>query len=102
MVNQPVKQKLPSPGDFPARPRTPVAKAIAALALLTFIFSLLPIPSRFVETWFSRGAFPRISTVFAVIADLVPIAWLDVVILAGILYICICARRSRWPKLVEI
>ncbi len=102
MVNQTVKQKLPTPGDFLARRRAPAAKVLAAIALLTFIFSLLPLPSSFIEAWFSRRAFPRISTVFALIADPLPVAWLDVLILAGILYICVCALRRRWPRIVEI
>jgi Protein of unknown function (DUF3810) len=64
-------------------------------ALLTFIFSLLPIRSAYVERWFSRTVFPAISFVFGRVADSIPVAWLDILLIAAILYIWICLRRRQ-------
>src|ERR1041384_3786813 len=97
-----VKRKLPSSTEILARRGAKTSIVLGTLALLTFIFSLLPLPSPFIESWFARAAFPRISSFFAVIADLIPVAWLDILIFGLILYICVCLGRRRWPRLIEI
>jgi hypothetical protein len=97
MVKEPVKGKL-----IPFRKIhfTNKPKSVAGLllsGLLTFIFSVTSLlPSAFVERWFSRATFPKVSTFFGYIADAVPFAWLDVLIVTAILYVFISARRRQW------
>jgi len=67
------------------------------LALLTFILSLVSaFPGPLVEAVFSRTIFPRISEFSGIIADALPVAWLDVLLPGAILYIVVCLRRKRW------
>lgn len=65
-------------------------------SLLTFIFSLLPIPTSAVEHWFSLRAFPIISYCFGLIANVTDYAWLDILLVVAILYICASLWRRRW------
>ena len=80
-----------------SQPKLAARTTLLILALLSFILSALPtLPSRFIERWFARGAFPRISTFFGFVADAVPFAWLDVLIPAGLIFIIVCVRKRRW------
>ena len=81
---------------------TPVSGSLIILSLLTFIFSLLPIPPNLVEQWYSRAIFPKISGLFRPISDLAPVAWLDVLLTFAILYIGISIRRRRWLPLFAL
>src|SRR5689334_2683018 len=65
-------------------------------SLLTFIFSLLPLPSATVEQWFSLRVFPIISAGFGFISNAIGAAWFDILLAVAILYICVCIRRRRW------
>src|SRR5262245_36774341 len=68
-----------------------------AFAFVTLLLSLLPVlPAAWVEAGFSRKIFPVISTFFGFLADALPVAWLDIALPAGILYIVVCAIRRRW------
>src|SRR5262245_61137870 len=96
MVQTAVKRKFRFFNRFPTQESSPVGSAFVLFGLLTFIFSLLPIPSPWVESWFSLRTFPTISTVFAFIADAIGIAWLDVLLLAGAVYLLRCIWRRRW------
>ena len=83
--------------DISRRARTsPLRVGLILLALLTFIFSLLPIPNNLVEHWYSRGMFPKVSAFFTPISDLSPVAWLDILLAAAIIYSGISIRRRRW------
>jgi hypothetical protein len=96
MGELPVKRKLRFSERFSGLGMSRVGLGLLLAALLTFIFSLLPIPSDFVERWFSRAAFPAISFVFGRVADAIPFAWLDILVVAAVLYIGICLRRQQW------
>ncbi len=96
MVRRTVKRKLHFFDVSRPRPKAALGVGLTLLALLTFIVSLLPVPPVLIERWFSRTTFPKISGAFRFIADPMPVAWLDVLIVAGILYICVCVWRRRW------
>ncbi len=96
-----VKQKLKSSDKFIAARGSKLNLILLTLALLTFILSLLPhLPASLIERWYSRAAFPKISEVFGFVADSVPFAWLDVLLVLFILYICMSIRRRRWMPIV--
>jgi len=70
-------------------------------ALWSFIFSLFPFaPRPFIEAWFARGIFPKVSTILGLLADSIPIAWLDLLIPAALVYAGFCIRWRRWAALV--
>jgi hypothetical protein len=102
MVYQTVKRKLPYRGNFLVRRRLTPRFILISLALLTFIFSLLPLRPDLVERWFSGAIFPTISHAFSLVADALPLAWLDVLTLFILLHVAISLRRRRWPRLVEL
>jgi hypothetical protein len=102
MVYQTVKQKLPYHGNFLARPPFTPRFVLGLLALLTFIFSMLPLPPDLVERGFSDAVFPLISAAFAPFADALPVAWLDVLTFLIVLHVIVSIYRRRWPRLVEL
>src|SRR5690349_21610942 len=85
---------------FLSQHKSPAAVTLLLLALLSFIFSALPIlPSGFIERWFARGAFPTISTFFGFVADALPLAWLDILIPVGLICVVLCIRKRQWIQL---
>jgi hypothetical protein len=70
---------------------------LPALAILTFTSSWAgAYPENFVETWYSRGLYPGISTVAGRFADMVPFSWLDVVIPVGLTALILAVHRHRY------
>ena len=55
-----------------------------ALVLLALIAAVAPIPKVLVERWFSVGVYPRVQHVMTPLANLVPFAWFDVLLVAVI------------------
>src|SRR5215831_3753311 len=99
MVFQPVKRKLSLFRKISASPRSAPVVCLLAIALLSFIFSLSAAwPTGFIEKWFARGAFPRISTFFGWIADAAPFAWLDVLLAGAVIYLVVSIRRRHWTR----
>jgi len=99
MVFQPVKRKLSFFGKISASPRSEPVVGLLAIALLSFIFSLSAAwPTSFIEKWFARGAFPKISTFFGWIADAAPFAWLDVLLAGAVIYVVVSVRRRNWTR----
>src|SRR6185436_7427319 len=98
MGAQTVKPKLPSRSNFLGRRRFTPRLVLVALALLTFIFSLLPLPPDAVERGFSGIIFPAISAGFAPLADVLPVAWLDVATFFILIHVAISLGRRRWPR----
>src|SRR3954466_1406463 len=96
MVQLAVKRKVGFFDRFSRQPKSALGWVFVLLGLLTFIFSLLPIPSTVVERWFSLQIFPTISGLFGLVADSTGIAWLDVLLIAAILYLAFCIWRCRW------
>ena len=96
MVQAAVKRKFGFFERFLPPKKSPLGCAFVLLGLLSFIFSLLPIPTPLVERWFSLRTFPTISALFAPIADAIGIAWLDVLLVVAIVYLILCIWRRRW------
>ena len=72
-------------------------------SLLTFISSWIAVyPPALVERWYARGAFPRISRLAGVFADVNPVAWLDIWIIAGLIVAVILVRKRRWAWILNI
>lgn len=70
---------------------------LPALAILTFTSSWAgAYPENFVETWYSRGLYPTISTVAGRFADAVSFSWLDVVIPVGLTALVLAVHRHRF------
>jgi len=55
-----------------------------AVVLLAVLAALVPIPETLVERWFSTGFYPRLQRVLTPLANLVPFAWFDVILLVVI------------------
>jgi len=53
----------------------------SALVLLALAAALVPVPATVVERWFSTGIYPRIQHVLTPMANLVPFAWFDVILI---------------------
>src|SRR4051794_16203108 len=78
-----------------------------ALVLLALGAALLPVPPAMVERWFSTGVYPRIQQIVTPLANLVPFAWFDVILLTvAALTITVLVRAGRqarrerrWPPL---
>jgi len=67
------------------------------LAAFSFVLSLFPLISpAVVEARFSRTVFPIISSFMRFWADSVPIAWLDLLLLALVPFALWCMWRRRW------
>ena len=58
-----------------------------ALVLLALIAAVAPIPKVLVERWFSVGVYPRVQHVMTPLANLVPFAWFDVLLVAVIVLV---------------
>lgn len=101
MADAMVKQKLGIFQNFAGPVGTRRACIIAALALLSFIFSWAGLyPSGVVENWFARGLFPKISHLIGIFADVAPFAWLDVLIPLGLAFVIVMIRGRRFRLLI--
>src|SRR5262245_25683416 len=89
MVIRGVKQKVPFFGIS------------SGLAGVTFLASWTQIfPKDLVETWYSRGVFPRISHLSSIMADAIPFSWLDLWIPFAVALLIYSAWRRRWRLLL--
>ncbi len=85
MVSSTVKEKLRVSNIRVTVRNGGLASVLVLLALLTFICSWAGVfPPVLVENWYAHGIFPIISYSFGLLADMVPFAWLDTALLAGI------------------
>ena len=70
-------------------------------AVLTFIASLFGwFPSHFTEQWYARTIFPTISRGAGWFADLLPAAWLDVLIAGWVGGVIFCMTRQRYRTIL--
>jgi Protein of unknown function (DUF3810) len=81
--------------------KLPIAEGLFALACVTFLASWGQLfPREMVETWYARGLFPTVSSIFGVIADAIPISLIDPWILLCVSLLIYCVLRRRWRLLV--
>ena len=75
---------------------------LPAFAILTFTSSWAGVyPENLVEAWYSRGAYPWISTVSGTLADAVPFSWLDVVIPVGLTALILAVHYRKAALVVN-
>src|SRR3982751_1672837 len=73
-----------------------------ALVLLALGAALVPVPPAIVERWFSTGVYPRIQQIVTPVANLVPFAWFDVILLTVTALVRAgrqARRERRWSPL---
>jgi hypothetical protein len=86
--------------QFVGRARV-LRRAIVPLLLIACASgaALLPLPDTVVERWFSRGLYPRVERVLTPISNLLPIAWLDLLLLGALVALAwkvwMAARQAR-------
>src|SRR5690348_1012603 len=86
--------------DLPGKSK---AWLLPLMCLPTFIFSWIgAFPTEFVERWYSRRIFPRISEVAGRFADSVPFGWLDAGILGALVLLVAVIYKQRWIWLVNV
>src|SRR3954464_1870016 len=68
-----------------------------ALVLLALGAALLPIPPAIVERWFSTSLYPRIQQIVTPVANLVPFAWFDVILLT-VVALTVTAMVRAWRR----
>jgi len=72
------------------------------LSLLTFVFSWAGLyPSDFVERYYSRSMFPKISQAAGRVADLFSLSWLDLLVPAGAVFLVWLVRKRRWGTILN-
>jgi hypothetical protein len=59
-------------------------------------------PQGVVEAWYSRGIFPHISSIAAVVSDSVPFSWLDLSLGLAPIVAAVVIRRRRFAQLTTI
>ena len=79
----------------------------AACIALALGAALAPIPPEIVERWFSTGVYPRIQHLLTPVSNVVPFAWLDLVIAVGATTLVVAlvrgvraAWRERKPSIL--
>ena len=91
MVVKGVKHKLPY---------TPV---LFVLACVTFLASWGRLfPQQWVEKFYARGVFPTVSYIFGMVANTLPVSWLDVWIVVSVCILIYCVSRRRWSLLLGV
>src|SRR6478609_2802199 len=65
-----------------------------AVVLLAAFAAIAPIPEVVVERWFSTGFYPRLQHVLTPVANLVPFAWFDVILLTVITLVVVALVRG--------
>src|ERR1044072_762848 len=76
---------------------------LPAVALITFTLSWAgAFPQTFVESWYSRTLYPRISAAARMFADVPGFAWLDVIIPVGLTLLLILVHRKKFYLLAHI
>src|SRR4029450_4338781 len=83
--------------------KVPVSTILFGLALVTILASWLKIfPRPWVEKLYSRGVFPTISHLFALLSDLLPVGWIDFWTPGCIALLIYVLYRRRWRVLVGV
>lgn len=71
----------------------------SALVVIALIFAIVPVPEPLVERWFSIGVYPRLQHVMTPLANLVPFAWFDVLLLVVVvLVVRVIVRAVRQAR----
>jgi hypothetical protein len=65
-----------------------------ALLLLAGLALVAPVPPEVVERWYSQGLYPRLQPVVTTLSNLVPFAWLDVLIGVALVAAGVCIGRA--------
>ncbi len=81
----------------------------SGVVVLALVAALIPIPSAFVERWFSAGLYPRLQRIVTPFTNLLPFAWFDVILVAVIgatITLLVKAgrqarRERRWRPLLD-
>lgn len=98
-----VKGKTGILQNFTDRRGRLAARVFPLVALLTFIFSWAGgFPSRLVERWYARGAYPHLSHIAGRFADAVGFAWLDPMIVIALILLVVFLWKRRWIRLMNI
>src|SRR5688572_7206012 len=99
------------PGSARSARGSATGKRIAfrlAIVVLAVLAAVAPIDAGLVERWYSTGVYPAIQQVLTPVSNLVPFAWLDVLVVAAFCAVVVVvvrsvflARRKRtwWPVL---
>jgi len=61
---------------------------------LAGLCALVPWPAALVERWFSRGLYPPVQQGLTTVSNLLPVPWLDVLILAALVWVGRTLRRA--------
>jgi len=68
--------------------------AWAAVCAVAAAAALVPLPARWIESWYSRGLYPALQRVLTTISNLSPFPLLDALLLTGVAVITIAAYRA--------
>ena len=71
----------------------------ATVSVLALVAACGEVPRAWVERWYSTGFYPRVQHVLTPVSNLLPFAWLDVMVIAAIataLFALIRASRGAW------
>jgi hypothetical protein len=73
---------------------------LLVLGLLSFIFSLVPpVSPHFVESQYADKLFPKISFIFGYVADSIPLAWFDIILIVAFAGFLQGIRRRKWLEM---
>src|SRR5262249_21009753 len=73
-----------------------VSHILAGAAALSFLVSVTgTLPSKVVETYYSRPIFPSISHIAGLLADAVPFSWFDAIAVLGLPLLLFMAPKKR-------
>ena len=90
-------------GVKPVKKKLPVSTIFPGLAFGTFLASWAGIfPRNLVENAYAHRVFPTVSHLFGIMADALPISWLDVWIVVGIAILIYGVSRRRWRLLISV
>lgn len=102
MADRTVKQKLGFFHNSGARVGDHCNRILISLALLSFIASWLgAFPAQVVEDWYARGLFPKLSLYIGVVADALPISWLDPTVFLALALVVLAIRGRRLKLLTS-
>jgi len=71
----------------------------AGLIVLAVVAALAPVPASLVERWYSTRLYPLVQHTLTPVSNLLPFAWLDVLLIAAVasaLFALIRAGRAAW------
>jgi hypothetical protein len=68
--------------------------AWTTVCVLAAVAALVPVPPRWIESWYSRGLYPSIQRVFTTVSNVSPIALFDLVLLAAVAATAVAVYRA--------